>query len=114
MPDGPLSEGTGESLQPQTSTVPPINLTDPPPPSGLLHVVGDPVGKGLNATLKPTLGAITGKIGEPHGEAAERIQNVAKNGYKWEGDKENVKDKDLPGGERIGGNRQTAENPLGL
>ena len=68
----------------------------------------------LDKTLKPTVGHITGAIGGPPGEAAERVQNVTKNAYKWDGDKENVKDKDLPGGKSIGGNRQTAQNPLGL
>lgn len=81
---------------------------------GLLSVVGDPVGQVLDKTLKPTVGHVTGAIGGPHGEAAERMQNVTKNAYKWEGNKENVQDKDLPGGERIGGNRQSAQNPLGL
>ena len=81
---------------------------------GLLSVVGDPVGQVLEKTLKPTVGHITGAIGGPPGEAAERVQKVSKNAYKWEGEKTNVKDKDLPGGDRIGGNRQTAQNPLGL
>lgn len=81
---------------------------------GPLSFIGDPVGKVLHTGLKPTVGAVTGAIGEPHGEAAERVQNVARNESKWKGDKENVRNKDLPGGERIGGNRQSADNPLGL
>ena len=77
-------------------------------------MVGDPLGQVLDKTLKPTLGHVTGAIGQPAGDAAERVQNTVRNAHKWEGDKSDVKDKDLPGGERIGGNRQTAENPLGL
>lgn len=60
------------------------------------------------------MGHITSQVGEPPGEAAEKVQNTVRNAYKWEGEKKNVKDKDLPGGERIGGNRQSAQNPLGL
>ena len=56
---------------------------------GLLSVVGDPVGQVLDKTLKPTVGHITGAIGGPPGEAAERVQKVTKNAYKWEGNKEN-------------------------
>jgi len=91
-----------------------LTSTDHPSSQGLLSVVGDPLGQVLDKTLKPTVGHVTGAVGKPTGEAAERVQNVTKNAYKWEGDKENVKDKDLPGGERIGGNRQTAQNPLCL
>jgi hypothetical protein len=72
------------------------------------------VGQVLEKTLKPTVGHVTGAIGGPPGEAAERVQNVTRNAYKWEGEKKNVKEKDLPGGKSIGGNRQSGENPLGL
>lgn len=107
-PEGPLDQN---KVNLRHHTHPPLPLTTA---QGLLSVVGDPIGQVLDKTLKPTVGHITGAIGEPHGEAAERMQKVSKNAYKWEGNKENVQDKDLPGGERIGGNRQTAQNPLGL
>jgi hypothetical protein len=68
----------------------------------------------LEKTLKPTVGHVTGGIGRPTGEAAARVQKSTKDQLKWQGDKENVSDKDLPGGKSIGGNRQTAQNPLGL
>jgi len=111
-PDGPLAQGEGRYPDYTSQTV---NDPDKSPlKPGLLHPVGDPVGRGLHTTLKPTVGAVTSKIGEPPGEAAERVQNTVRNAHKWEGDKKNVKDKDLPGGERIGGNAQTAKNPLGL
>lgn len=110
-PDGPLDQ--------HKVPTPPIHLpctltTNTPNHQGLLSVVGDPLGQVLDKTLKPTVGHVTGGIGKPTGEAAERVQNTVRNAHKWEGDKENVQDKDLPGGERIGGNRQTAQNPLGL
>ena len=79
-----------------------------------MSTIGDPLGQVLEKGLKPTVGPITGAVGRPHGEAAERVQNIARNEKKWDGDKENIQEKDLPGGKRIGGNRQTAENPLGL
>ncbi|KAM0723458.1 hypothetical protein Q7P37_000444 [Cladosporium fusiforme] len=81
---------------------------------GPLSVIGDPLGQVLDKTLKPTVGHVTGAVGRPAGDASERVVNTARNAHKWEGDKENMPDKDLPGGKRIGGNKQTAENPLGL
>jgi hypothetical protein len=40
---------------------------------------------------------------------------VVKNEHKWTEDSNGrTEDKDLPGGERIGGNKQTGGNPLGL
>ncbi|TKA29549.1 hypothetical protein B0A50_03562 [Salinomyces thailandicus] len=74
---------------------------------GLLSVVGDPLGQVLDKGLKP-LGSITGAVGKPAGEASMAVKEQAKMeaGHKTQDDK--------PGGERIGGNAQTGQNPLGL
>lgn len=84
------------------------NLTANPGP---LSVVGDPLGKGLEKGLAP-VGHVTGKIGEPNGQAFLDVQKQMKEeaGYS---DKTKVDDKG-PGGEGIGGQKQTGENPLGL
>ena len=54
------------------------------------------------------MGQVTGAIGRPSGDAAMSVKEQAKEeaGHK---DKE-----EKPGGERIGGNPQTGQNPLGL
>ncbi|CAK1365541.1 hypothetical protein CB0940_09954 [Cercospora beticola] len=87
---------------------------------GPLSAVGDPLGQVLNYSLKP-LGHVTGAIGNPHGEALERVQRVAQHEGIAEGEPKYLPDRDngepdaeLPGGERIGGKEQTGENPLGL
>ncbi|KAM3418118.1 hypothetical protein BST61_g6323 [Cercospora zeina] len=87
---------------------------------GPLSSLGDPLGQALNYTLKP-LGHVTGAIGNPHGEALERVQRVAQHEGIADGEpkflpeQDNGKsDRELPGGERIGGKKQTGENPLGL
>ncbi|KAI7201066.1 hypothetical protein D0869_01384 [Hortaea werneckii] len=74
---------------------------------GLLSAVGDPLGQVLDKGLRP-IGQVTGAIGRPSGEAAMGLKEQAKEeaGHK---DKE-----EKPGGERIGGNPQTGQNPLGL
>ncbi|KAH9845637.1 hypothetical protein Tdes44962_MAKER06472 [Teratosphaeria destructans] len=86
-PDGPL-EGTG----------------------GLLAPIGDTVGQVLDKGLRP-VGHVTGQVGRPSGEALLRVQEAAKEDA---GLKEPEKEDDKPGGERIGGNAQTGQNPLGL
>ena len=58
--------------------------------------------------LKP-LGVLTGGVGEPTGEALLNVERQAKEEIGYE-DKPDQK----PGGERIGGNEQTGQNPLGL
>ncbi|KAI7085621.1 hypothetical protein KC356_g5717 [Hortaea werneckii] len=74
---------------------------------GLLSAVGDPLGQVLDKGLRP-VGQVTGAIGRPSGDAAMSLKEQAKEeaGHK---DKE-----EKPGGERIGGNPQTGQNPLGL
>ena len=54
------------------------------------------------------MGQLTGAIGEPSGQAALNVKDQAKQeaGHKEHDEK--------PGGERIGGNPQTGQNPLGL
>ncbi|KAK6431945.1 hypothetical protein LTR95_011894 [Oleoguttula sp. CCFEE 5521] len=82
---------------------------------GVLSLVGDPVGQVLDKTLRPTVGAVIGGgIGHPTGEALERVNTVVKNDYKYLNEPNNKADKDLPGGERLGGNKQSGGNPLGL
>ncbi|KAF2207188.1 hypothetical protein CERZMDRAFT_88759 [Cercospora zeae-maydis SCOH1-5] len=87
---------------------------------GPLSALGDPLGQALSYTLKP-LGHVVGAIGNPHGEALERVQRVAQHEGiaagepKYLPDQDNGKpDRELPGGERMGGKEQTGENPLGL
>ncbi|OQO15215.1 hypothetical protein B0A48_00598 [Cryoendolithus antarcticus] len=82
---------------------------------GVLSIVGDPVGQVLDKSLRPTVGAVIGGgIGHPTGEALERVNNVVRNEHKYTNEPNNKADKDLPGGERIGGNKQSGQNPLGL
>jgi hypothetical protein len=66
----------------------------------------------LKTVLRPTVGHVTSQVGVPAGEAAANVQEKVRDDYKWKTEK--VKDKDLPGGKRIGGNAQTGGNPLGL
>ncbi|KAI5364915.1 hypothetical protein Slin15195_G044530 [Septoria linicola] len=87
---------------------------------GPLSAVGDPLGQVLNYGLKP-LGHVTGAIGNPNGEALLRVRRVAEHEGVAGGDPKYLPDQDngkpdsqLPGGERIGGNKQTGDNPLGL
>ena len=90
--------------------LPSHNLTLQPGP---LSIVGDPLGKGLEKGLAP-LGHVTGKIGEPNGQALLDVQKQMKeeNGYS---DKTSTFTKDQgPGGKPIGGAKPTGENPLGL
>lgn len=79
---------------------------------GLLSVVGDPVGQVLDKTLKPTLGAVTGAVGNPTGTALLDVEKQAKK-EKGYSDKEKPEE-EWPGGKSIGGNQQTGQNPLGL
>lgn len=81
---------------------------------GLLSAVGDPVGQVLDKSLKPTVGRITGGVGRPTGEAAERVHNVARNEHAYSRDDNDLPDEEKPGGKRIGGNAQNGQNPLGL
>lgn len=86
--------------------------TDLSPSTGLLHPVGDPVGRGLKTVLRPTVGHITAQVGEPSGQAAENVQDMVKDQHKWTAEEKD--EKDMPGGKRIGGNAQSGGNPLGL
>jgi len=80
---------------------------------GLLSPIGDGVGQVLDKGLKP-IGHVVGQVGHPAGEALSNVQKQAKK-EKGYSDEENGKpDKELPGGERIGGKPQTGQNPLGL
>ncbi|CAK4030934.1 Hypothetical predicted protein [Lecanosticta acicola] len=78
---------------------------------GLLSPIGDPVGKVLDFGLGNTVGKVTSKVGDPPGEALTSAKKVGKNEVAYS-------EKDRPreelGGEPIGGQPQTAENPLGL
>ncbi|GAB7364233.1 hypothetical protein MBLNU230_g4781t1 [Neophaeotheca triangularis] len=81
---------------------------------GPLSAIGDPVGQVLDKSLKPTVGLVTGGVGKPSGDAAMEVKDTA---YEKAGLKEQAKrgeGQDAPGGERIGGNKQTGQNPLGL
>lgn len=75
-------------------------------------MIGDPVGQVVEKGLKP-VGALTGGVGKPSGEALLEVEEQAKEdmGIKAKTEKP---DSERPGGERIGGNEQTAKNPLGL
>ncbi|KAK4501327.1 hypothetical protein PRZ48_007135 [Zasmidium cellare] len=80
---------------------------------GPLSFIGDPLGKVLNVGLKP-IGSVVGSIGNPNGEALLNVEKQAKRDMAYSDKNNNKPDKDLPGGERIGGNAQTGQNPLGL
>lgn len=77
--------------------------------AGPLSAIGDPVGQIADKALRP-VGAITGSVGKPAGEALLNVEDQAKEEV---GMKEKA-DGEKPGGERIGGKEQTAKNPLGL
>ncbi|QIX01787.1 hypothetical protein AMS68_007304 [Peltaster fructicola] len=81
---------------------------------GLLSIVGDPLGKALDTTLKPTVGRLTGAIGQPTGEAADRVKQTARHEVGYSQEDNGKPDKELPGGESIGSKEQTGGNPLGL
>ena len=80
--------------------------------TGPLSTIGDPVGQVADKALKP-VGAITGQVGKPSGEALMEVEDQA---IEETGGRENPgkPDSEKPGGERIGGKAQTASNPLGL
>lgn len=78
---------------------------------GPLSVVGDPVGQVVEKGLSP-VGHVTGKIGEPNGQAFLDVQKQIKEDVGYT-DKTKLDTKG-PGGDRIGGNKQTGQNPLGL
>ncbi|KAK1056876.1 hypothetical protein LTR33_013783 [Friedmanniomyces endolithicus] len=88
----------------------------------LLSPVGDIVGQVLDKGLSP-IGHVTGAIGNPNGEAILAVKNYvrkAMGGGDEDDDEEgDAKDESKQksgnaGGERIGGNVQTGQNPLGL
>ncbi|KAK3717469.1 hypothetical protein LTR37_005859 [Vermiconidia calcicola] len=80
-------------------------------PDGLLSPLGDPLGQVLDKGLKP-IGHFTGQIAKPAGQA---LLDVKEQGKKDLGVDDKSREKDeKPGGERIGGNQQTGQNPLGL
>lgn len=70
------------------------------------------MGQVLDKGLKP-VGHVVGQVGHPTGEALLRTENNVKDKVAYEKDEKKA-DKDLPGGERIGGKEQTGQNPLGL
>ncbi|KAK3075768.1 hypothetical protein LTR53_000593 [Teratosphaeriaceae sp. CCFEE 6253] len=93
---------------------------------GLLSPIADPIGAVLQKGLSP-VGHVTGAIGVPTGEAMLAVKKYVKDamGVQDEDDDEDDdnkgkgkgKDQDKtekPGGERIGGNVQNGQNPLGL
>ena len=63
--------------------------------------------------MKP-LGHVTGAIGNPNGEALLEVKKQAKRDHGYTDEDNGKPDRELPGGERIGGKEQTGENPLGL
>jgi hypothetical protein len=73
--------------------------------------VGDVVGQVLDKGLSP-LGHVIGAVGNTNGQAFLDVEEMVKEkvGYTEEKKRQNEK----PGGERIGGNPQTGQNPLGL
>jgi len=81
---------------------------------GLLSPLGDPLGQVLEKGLKPTLGRVTGAIGKGPGEAMENVHKQARYEIKYSDKDKDPADRDLPGGESIGGKDQTGQNPLGL
>ncbi|TKA71664.1 hypothetical protein B0A55_02378 [Friedmanniomyces simplex] len=85
---------------------------DEPQPAGLLAPLGDPLGKVVNTALKPTLGALTGAIGEPAGAAMRKVEVQAKRekGY----DDEEKPEEEWWGGKKLGGGESSGKNPLGL
>ncbi|TKA49324.1 hypothetical protein B0A55_13110 [Friedmanniomyces simplex] len=88
---------------------------------GLLSPAGDVVGQVLDKGLSP-IGHVTGAIGIPNGEAFLAVKNYAKKAMGMETDEDDEDDKKdeakrkngKAGGERIGGNAQTGQKPLGL
>lgn len=89
------------------------NYLDQDDQKGPLSFIGDPLGKVLGVGLKP-LGHVTGAIGNPNGEALLEVQKQAKREHGFTNEDNGKPDKELPGGERIGGKEQTGDNPLGL
>jgi len=81
-------------------------------PSGLLSFIGDPLGKVTNTILKPTLGAVTGAIGQPTGDALKDVQVQAKRekGYT----QEEKPEEEWWGGKALGAELPGGKNPLGL
>ena len=81
--------------------------------AGLLSPIGDGVGKVLETGLKP-VGHVVGQVGNPAGEAMGKVKITAKNAHGYE-EKDSIKsEKDMPGGESVGGKTQSGDNPLGL
>ncbi len=56
---------------------------------------------------------VVGQVGNPSGEALLNVEKQAKEALGG-GEAKKKSDSEKPGGERIGGNAQTAQNPLGL
>ena len=98
-PDGPLGSQKGKATW--TSC------------SGLLSPIGDVAGQVLDKGLKP-IGHFTGQIGNPAGEALSNAEFAAKKEIKHTNEDNNKPDSEKPGGVSIGGQEQTAKNPLGL
>lgn len=79
---------------------------------GLLSPLGDPLGKGVQATLSP-VGAAVGGITSPIAEGASTVTSTA-TGALGIPDKGAEKEKAAKDKESIGGKAQTGQNPLGL
>jgi len=80
--------------------------------AGLLAPLGDPLGKVLNAVVKPTVGTLTKGVGEPTGDALKSVEVQAKRekGYT----DEEKPEEEWWGGKPMGGKEVTAQNPLGI
>ncbi|KAK4549496.1 hypothetical protein LTR36_006493 [Oleoguttula mirabilis] len=78
----------------------------------LLSLLGNPLGHVLSKVLTP-VGYITGAVGRPNGEALLAVEKRMKEDYGYK-KVDDPKGERLPGYERIGGNPQNGQNPLGL
>ncbi|KAF4554904.1 Hypothetical protein D9617_3g019730 [Elsinoe fawcettii] len=79
---------------------------------GVLSFVGDPLGKGLEKGLSP-IGAGVGKVTGPVADGASQITKPVMGSLGME-DRGEAKEREQSKEERIGGNEQTGQNPLGL
>jgi len=89
-----------------------MSSSDDQQPAGLLAPLGDPLGKVVQAVVKPTVGTITKGVGEPTGDALRKVEVQAKREKGYTDDEK--PEEEWWGGKKLGGKDMTAQNPLGL